>query len=124
MEILIGVASLVVAIIGVLGWQRKRKPKGADVTISLDRDDWAFVVENEGEQDASSVVVALLRSPRGTVTVKNIGGGHRIPILSVGQSVRLAALQELLSTTSPATFEVRWMNPDGKEQRRETSFYA
>jgi hypothetical protein len=105
-------------------WRKYKQPT-AQVTMSLDRHRWEFVVENAGPKDATNVFVRPVQMPRGrgTVTVKNISDWLKIPVLSPGEPVRIPALREYLSTTEPAIFEVRWTDSRGRQYRDKVPFY-
>jgi hypothetical protein len=129
----IRIAQLVVSVViaapslgavAVSAWRKYKKPT-AEVTMSLDRNKWEFVVENVGEKDATNVFVKAVQTPRGItrVTVRDISDGLKIPVLSPGEPVRFAALREHLSTTEPAIFDVRWTDSWWRQYHHRVPFY-
>jgi hypothetical protein len=118
------IAAPSVGAVAVSAWRKYKKPT-AEVTMSLDRNKWEFVVENIGEKDATNVFVKPVQIPRGTgrVTVRDIGDGLTIPVLSPGEPVRLAVLREQLSTTAPAIFDVRWTDSRRRQYHHRVPFH-
>lgn len=122
--IIVAAATLLAGALAVPGVRRALSPRRARLVIWLDRNDWAFVVENRGGREARSVVVTALRAPRGRVTVPDLSRGHKVPVLPPGASFRLAVLREHLSAAAPAVIQARWTDPNGKERRTEAAFYG